>query len=180
VPIVRNERVRGSNPLRLRYVLGVLRTEPDGTDADPNGPFADLTALVRASTQAGERIKLHDRAGALPPVMARVVYRIVQEGLTNARKHAPGASATVVVERADDGAVVVTVDNTAASGPPVDLPGSGSGLVGLAERVRLVGGTLHSGPLSEGGWQLRAVLPWRDHGVGERAEAAHTPTADAP
>jgi signal transduction histidine kinase len=162
----------------LRYVLGVLRTEPDlpppyDTSLGQGEPFADLRSLVRASTEAGQRVELHDRAGPLPPAMARVVYRIAQEGLTNAHKHAPDAPTTVSVD-SGDGTVTVTVHNASPVSAPTDLPGSGSGLVGLAERARLMGGTLHSGPLGRedgGGWQLRAVLPWLDHRVDDRPEA---------
>ena len=162
----------------LRYVLGVLQAESD-PQAQYDGslergePFADLAPLVHASVQAGQRVELHDRAGPLPPTTARVVYRIVQEGLTNAHKHAPDASVTIQVDKGDAGDVTVTVRNTPPGSPPMDLPGSGSGLVGLAERVRLVGGSLHSGPLDPGaggGWQLRAVVPWLDPGAQERPE----------
>jgi signal transduction histidine kinase len=171
----------------LRYVLGVLRTEPDlpppyDAPLTRGEPFADLMSLVRASTEAGQRVELRDRAGSLPPAMARVVYRIVQEGLTNARKHAPDAPATVSVDRGD-GTVTVTVQNASTASAPTDLPGSGSGLTGLAERVRLVEGTLHSGPLGPedgGGWRLRAGLPWFDHRAGERAETGEAPVEDAP
>ncbi|MBG0819693.1 sensor histidine kinase [Planomonospora sp. ID91781] len=146
----------------------------DGYDGYDGEPFADLSSLVRASERAGQRVELHDRAGPLPPVTARVVYRVVQEGLTNAHKHAPDAPVTVSVDRDGVGAVTVAVDNPPASGAPADLPGSGSGLVGLAERVRLVGGTLHGGPVGleeGGGWRLRAVLPHLDHGVREGVPA---------
>jgi signal transduction histidine kinase len=138
----------------LRYVLGVLRTEPLSDDQ----AFADLPTLVRSAADAGQRVELADRAGPRSAAIARVVYRVAQEGLTNARKHAPDAPVTVAVDREGD-TVTVTVRNASPAGPPADLPGSGSGLVGLAERVRLVGGTLHSGPL-DGGWELRADLPW--------------------
>ncbi|GAA2637613.1 histidine kinase [Actinomadura fulvescens] len=144
----------------LRYVLGALR----GDQASPGEPFADLPSLVGAARQAGQRVELDDRAGTLPPAMARVVLRVVQEGLTNVRKHAPDARTTVTVNRGTRGTVTVTVANTAGA-EPADLPGAGAGLVGLAERVRLVGGTLHSGPADAGGWRLRAELPWRDHGI---------------
>ena len=155
-------RVTAREALReLRLVLGVLDAE-HGDGAVP-GPFADLAALVRAATGAGQRVELHDEAGPLPPATARVVHRVVQEGLTNARKHAPGAATTVAVDRGEDGDVTVTVRNAAGDGGAMDLPGSGSGLLGLAERIRLVGGTLHSGPLDADGWQLYAVVPWLDH-----------------
>lgn len=135
----------------LRQVLGLLRETP-------SDPFADIGALVAASTQAGQRVEFHDGVGPLPPATARVVYRVAQEGLTNARKYAPDAAASLAVERADDGTITVTVRNDGSTRRPMDLPGSGAGLVGLAERVRLAGGTLQSGPLDDG-WELRAVLP---------------------
>jgi signal transduction histidine kinase len=150
----------------LREVLGVLRAEPGAE------PFADLASLVRASTQAGQRVVLHDNAGTLPTVTARVVYRIVQEGLTNARKHAPGAGTTVTVERAEPDSVTVTVHNGLAGDAPAELPGSRSGLIGLTERIRLVGGSLRSGPaIRDGvpGWELHAVVPLVGQHAGEPA-----------
>ena len=159
----------------LRGVLGVLQEEP-GTRARPDAPapFPDLGSLVEESTRAGERVELRDHAGPMPPPTARVVYRVVQEGLTNAHRHAPGASTTISVDHGDDATVTVTIHNGPGSGAPMDLPGSGSGLVGLAERIRLVGGSLHSGPLGPAGhdgWQLRAVVPWLDQSVQEPREA---------
>jgi signal transduction histidine kinase len=158
----------------LRYVLGVLRDEPGirpvGSPEPSGEPLADLPALVTASRRLGQRAELRDRAGALPMAMARVVYRVVQEGLTNAHKHAPDAPVVICVERGEAGAVTVTVDNASSSRPPLDLPGSGAGLIGLAERVRLAGGVFSSGPLSPehgGGWRLHAVLPWFDHHAGQ-------------
>jgi signal transduction histidine kinase len=138
----------------LRDVLGVLQT---GAKAEPDDPFADLAALVKAATAAGQPVQLRDRAGSQPPATARVVYRVVQEGLTNARKHAPGAPVTVDVERGDDDTVTVTVENLLTTAAPLDLPGAGAGLVGLAERVRLAGGSIHSGPVGDR-WRLEATL----------------------
>jgi signal transduction histidine kinase len=167
----------------LRDVLGLLHAEPpglskpDGRDT-PAGPFADPALLVQASTRAGQPVELHDTAGPLPPATARVVYRVVQEGLTNAHKHAPNAPTTVSIGRADDGKVVVTVHNEPGPRTAVDLPGSGSGLVGLAERIRLVGGSLRSGPVGRDGstgWELHAVIPWLDHRVEERPAEVDTP-----
>jgi signal transduction histidine kinase len=163
----------------LRTVLGVLHAAPEARSthhepADPGEPFADLDSLVRASTGAGQNVELRDDAGPLPPATARVVYRIVQEGLTNAHKHAPEAPTTVSVGCDDRGNVTVTVYNEMGAAAPVDLPGSGSGLVGLAERIRLVGGSLASGPTGRdgrAGWELRAVVPWLDsRGVDRPAE----------
>jgi signal transduction histidine kinase len=145
----------------LRDVLGVLRAESGEHTRASDWP--DLASLVDAAARAGQYVRLRDHAGELPPATARVVYRTVQEGLTNARKHAPGAPTTVSIDHDEDGTVTVTVHNTAGTAPPMDLPGSGGGLVGLAERIRLVGGSLHSGPLGASGrdgWQLRARVPW--------------------
>jgi signal transduction histidine kinase len=142
----------------LRVVLGVLNG-----GADPpalTGAESDLAGLVEESTRAGQRVELRDRAGPLPPAVARVVYRVAQEGLTNAHRYAPDAPVTISVDRDGTGRVVITVANPPGTGTPPDLPGSGSGLVGLAERIRLVGGELSGGPVEAGGWQLRAVVPW--------------------
>jgi signal transduction histidine kinase len=163
----------------LRTALGVLQGQPtsrtphDGSP-EPAEPFSDLTSLVQASTQAGQHVELHDHAGPLPPNTARVVYRIAQEGLTNAHKHAPDAPTTVTVHRDEEGNVTVTIHNGPGRTAPMGLPGSGSGLVGLAERIRLVGGTLHSGPSGGDGWQMQAVVPWLDQRVEERpADVEH-------
>jgi signal transduction histidine kinase len=139
----------------LRTVLGILN---DPTPEPAGEPFADLVSLVEASVRAGQRVELDDRAGPLPAATARVVYRIAQEGLTNARKYAPQARTTVTVERSDD-SIEITVRNAATARPPMDLPSSGRGLLGLAERVRLAGGAIHSGHTDDGGWQIQASLP---------------------
>jgi signal transduction histidine kinase len=154
-------------------VLGVLRAGPGaqaGDDASGNEVFADLSALVRASVRAGQCVELRDEVGPLPPATARVVFRVAQEGLTNAHRYASQAPTSVTVEHAGGGGVVITVHNAVGNGPTMDLPGSGSGLIGLAERIRLVGGTLQSGPVGPGGrdgWRLRAVVPSVDGGVEE-------------
>ncbi|WP_106401007.1 sensor histidine kinase [Actinocorallia populi] len=140
----------------LRTVLGVLRT---GGDEDTMAePFTDLESLIHASAQAGQEVELRDDAGELPPDVARVVHRVVREGLTNARKHSPGSPVAVSV-RKDGREVTVLVENPAGRTAPMDLPGSGSGLTGLAERIRLAGGTMDGGPAGDGGWRLRARVP---------------------
>ncbi|MEU4164808.1 histidine kinase [Actinoplanes sp. NPDC026670] len=141
--------------VELREVLGVLRTDVTTEQ------FADLHTLVTASSRAGHPVELRDEAGDLPAATARVVYRVVQEGLTNAHKHAPEALTTVTVGRLEDGSVAVAVHNDIGK-TAMDLPGSAAGLVGLAERIRLVGGSLRSGPVAGDGWQLAAVVPWLD------------------
>ncbi|SHN20340.1 sensor histidine kinase [Cryptosporangium aurantiacum] len=156
------DRVReGAGVIRTtaREALHELRTVLEVLHADAE-PFTDLGSLVADAARAGQHVMLDDTAGVLPAPSARVVHRVVQEGLTNARKHAPGAVVTVTVRRDEEG-VRVTVANPASNGAPLDLPGSGSGLVGLRERVRLVGGALDAEPV-DGGWELRAIVPWLD------------------
>src|SRR3954465_1762397 len=147
----------------LRAVIGVLREDSGETLTQPPQPtLADLAALVEESRGAGMRITARIELGdAAPPTsVGRTAYRIAQEGLTNARKHAPGAAVTLTV-RAPDGDLEVEVRSlapvaVAAAAPP---PGTGTGLIGLAERVSLAGGTLEHGVDPDGAFVLRARPP---------------------
>ena len=125
--------------------------------------LADVHRLVEESRDAGTTVALDNRAGdviAVPVGIGRTAYRVVQEGLTNARKHAPGAAVTLTV-RAPDGDLEVEVRSLApvvvAAAAP--LPGAGTGLIGLSERVSRVGGTLEHGVDPDGAFVLRASLP---------------------
>jgi signal transduction histidine kinase len=147
----------------LRGVIGVLREDGGVSWTQPPQPtLADLPALVEESRAAGMRVTAQVELGEAEPPSAvgRTAYRVAQEGLTNARKHAPGAAVTLSV-RAPDGALQVEVRSLAsvavAAAPP--LPGAGTGLVGLAERVSLAGGKLEHGVDSDGAFVLRASLP---------------------
>ncbi len=103
--------------------------------------------------------------GAVSELSGRTAFRIVQEGLTNARKHAPNALVTVRVGLSGEGCLEVELRNPqpvgAALGPvaAAPLPGAGSGLIGLGERVALAGGELVHGPDERGDYRLRATLP---------------------
>ena len=150
----------------LREVIGVLRERGDGGEPEPPQPtLADVPALIEESRTAGMRVRCRiDVAGGetAPDVLGRTVYRIVQEGLTNARKHAPAATVDVCVGR-DGQAVVVEVVSRRPVGVGLaaePLPGAGSGLIGLSERVALAGGELQHGPDATGDFVLRAMLPW--------------------
>ncbi|MGC5055064.1 sensor histidine kinase [Micromonospora sp. DT48] len=152
----------------LREVIGVLRAETSLTD-DPERPqptLADLPALIAESRAAGVRVDLLDRVSAperLPAAVGRSVYRIVQEGLTNARKHAYGAAVTVGLSGAPGDGLHVEIRNRRPVGEPPEraaIPGSGTGLVGLAERVNLAGGRLEHGCDERGDFRLAAWLPW--------------------
>ena len=148
----------------LRGVIGVLRE--DGTDsptAPPQPTLADLAALVEESRAAGMRVSARIELGdaAPPAAVGRTAYRIVQEGLTNARKHAPGAAVTLTVG-APDGTLDVEVRSlapVAVAAPGSTLPGAGTGLIGLSERVSLAGGELEHGVDPDGAFVLRAQLP---------------------
>src|SRR3954470_23870188 len=145
----------------LRQMVGVLRAgEVD--EAAPLGPqpgLLDLPRLVGQSREAGMRVELTGCADApVDDVVGRAAYRIVQEALTNAGKHAPGAPVTVAVERSDK-ALEIRVVNGPSAGPLRQPPSGGFGLVGLGERVRTLGGTLTAEPRLDGGFAVEAVLP---------------------
>jgi len=147
----------------LRGVVGVLREDGGESVTQPPQPtLADLAALVEESRAAGMRIDARIELGeaAPPAAVGRTTYRIAQEGLTNARKHAPGAAVTLSVH-APGGELQVEVRSLApvAVGSGSPLPGAGTGLIGLAERVTLAGGELEHGVDPDGAFVLRARLP---------------------
>jgi signal transduction histidine kinase len=151
----------------LGEVLSVLRADqPDGGGRGAPQPLlADLPRLVEEARAAGQRVTLElDPAlgnGRGPrPQEQRTVYRVVQEGLTNARKHAPDARVAVRVAGEPGTGLAVAVTNPLPVGvAAVEIPGAGAGLTGLAERVGLDGGTLEHGPV-DGAFRLAAQLPW--------------------
>ena len=147
----------------LRDVLGVLRAGAPDTSLDPERPqpgLADLPDLVAEACAAGTRVTLEDHtAEGVPTTVGRTVYRIVQEALTNARKHAPGCPVTVRTGGGPGSGVDVVVENPLPVGPGPALPGAGLGLLGLQERVDLLGGTLTHGT-DRGRFVVRASLPW--------------------
>ncbi len=148
----------------LREVIGVLREEGggEGPPEPPQPALADLPALVEESRAAGMRLTAGIELGdaAPPAAVGRTAYRIAQEGLTNARKHAPGAAVTLSVH-APNGSLEIEVRSLApvAVAAGSSLPGAGTGLVGLAERVSLAGGELEHGVDPDGAFVLRARLP---------------------
>jgi signal transduction histidine kinase len=149
----------------LREVIGVLRTEPVAGEAErPQPTIADVADLVEESRAAGTVVSLEQRVDGdgLPAAVGRTVYRIVQEGLTNARKHAPGAAVIVTIDGArGDGLTLEVISRRplAQLGLP-EIPGAGAGLIGLAERASLAGGRLEYGRTDAGDYRLWAWLPW--------------------
>ena len=161
----------------LRSVLGVLR---DGAGAGdvlaPQPDAVDIERLVASSRAAGLDVGYRADVPELPGSIARTAYRLVQEALTNVHKHAPGARTSVVLAGDEQAGVTITVDNEPPREAAPALPGSGSGLAGLHERMRLLGGTLACGPAAGGGWRVDAWLPWspRPDPVTPVGEAAAT------
>jgi len=145
----------------MRRLLGVLRHDQDAALA-PQPQLADLEVLVGAAREAGVPVELSlpSGPGEIPPGVGLCAYRIVQESLSNAGQHAPGAAVTVSVSH-DAGAVVLRVVNgpAATAAGPGNGDGPGHGLTGMRERVNLLGGTLSAGPASDGGFLVSAVLP---------------------
>ncbi len=139
---------------RLHEIIGVLRQ-----DAAPIEPVqGDLGELIDRARASGIEIESQlDNLAGTPPMVARAVYRVVQEALTNAAKYAPGAVVSVVVTSTDAGTSVLVRNDPPPAGP---LPGGSGqrGLIGLRERVRLVGGSLRTGPV-DGGFEVAAELP---------------------
>ncbi|MGW4114992.1 sensor histidine kinase [Actinosynnema sp. NPDC004786] len=164
----------------LRGVIGVLRRDEEPAEDPVRGTGADnrtvdaIDELVDGARRAGVRVGLV-RGGQPVPLPAKVshaAYRIAQEGLTNANKHAPGASVQVTVKYEPDALVVEVRNNPSRARLPA---GAGFGLIGLGERVRLAGGMLHVGELPTGGFRIAAVLPYED-----TAAAGDEPSDDQP
>nr|WP_238356864.1 histidine kinase [Kribbella italica] len=139
----------------LREVIGVLRA-PVGELPQPT--FGDLPVLIEGAQRAGVPVELElDAPGPLPEHVGRTAYRIVQEGLTNAMKHAPEEPVRIRVVGAPGNGLTVDVSNPAPKVRPGD---QGQGLKGLRERAALVEGRLEHGRTPEGDFRLSAWLPW--------------------
>lgn len=149
----------------MRRLLGVLRTDdPSSGGPAPLGPTPDLSGvpeLVDAARRAGADVDLSvtgDPAGGIGPEIGLAGYRVVQEALSNAARHAPGAAVAVSVQRSD-GRVRVRVRNAPAPGGGAGETERGHGLIGMRERVEQAGGTITAGPDQDGGWTVQALLP---------------------
>ena len=147
----------------LREIIGVLRAGESDDAGRPQPTLAALDALVAECREAGMKVTLASRVSDpadVPSSVGRTAYRIAQEALTNARKHAPGTEVTVSVTGTPGDGLVVDVRNPAPEGEVPAVPGSGQGLIGLTERATLAGGRLEHGPEADGGFRVRAWLPW--------------------
>jgi signal transduction histidine kinase len=142
----------------MRHLLGMLHPGADHAALAPQPTLAELGALVERANAAGQPARLAHRGERhpLPAGLDLAAYRIVQEALTNAFKHANGATTEITVDWAPDRIALEVRDR---GGARADVTNGGHGLVGMLERVRLYGGELETGPLPEGGWSVRATLP---------------------
>nr|WP_255465814.1 histidine kinase [Cellulomonas sp. APG4] len=145
----------------MRRVLGVLH-EPDAR-FEPQPGSTDLPTLVERFRTAGLDVRttglhldLPDDAG-----LQLTVYRIVSEALTNALRHAPGTGLVEIALTRTPDAVEVDVRDEGPAALPVRPPGAGQGLIGMAERAAVYGGTVEAGPTATG-WRVHAVLPWSE------------------
>jgi signal transduction histidine kinase len=145
----------------MRRLLGVLRedagSEPTRRPQPGLDQLNDLIDEARESAGASTRLILHGRVVPVDPGVALTAYRIVQEALTNARRHAPGAAVDVELDYADSVLCVRVRDS--GPGPPAGAATAGHGLLGMRERAAMVGGTLRAGPGRYGGFLVEAALP---------------------
>jgi signal transduction histidine kinase len=170
----------GQRLANIREMTGEMREDLHGLAGLLDATASQRPALTRESldhllqqvvaTGSPLTSTLSDDFDAIPGDVGAIVYRLVQEGLTNAIKHAPGAAIDVTVAAAP--VVDIAIVNQASRGPfPIrPVPGASRGLAGLTERVVDAGGTFASGPTSQGGWQLRARLPLTGAAVQGRGQ----------
>ena len=154
---------------QMRSLLGLLRTD-EATAYAPVPTLSDVPALVEQSRRAGLPVTFTGITGTmartLPQGAELAAYRTVQEALTNALKHSPGAATTVTIHWGKDGLQLRVqndpVSSAAAQNIARPVPGSGNGLRGMSERIALYHGTLTYGLQPDGGWLVEAALPYRD------------------
>ena len=154
---------------QMRSLLGLLRTD-EATAYAPVPTLSDVPSLVEQSRRAGLPVTFTGITGTmartLPQGAELAAYRTVQEALTNALKHSPGAATTVTIHWGKDGLQLQVqndpVSSAAAQHIARPVPGSGNGLRGMSERIALYHGTLTYGLQPDGGWLVEAALPYRD------------------
>lgn len=148
----------------MRRTVGVLRDTDDAADRRPVGDLAGIAGLIDGFASPVQKATLH-RGPAVPDTLPHEVqaaaFRVVQEALTNVRRHAGDATQVTVGLRYEEGRLAVTVSDDGRGGSqlPAAAHGGGFGLVGLRERVTALGGKLHAGPRTGHGWEVRAIFP---------------------
>jgi signal transduction histidine kinase len=145
----------------LAHLLGMLREGGEEMGLAPQPGMSRVPELLSVLRAQGHDVDLRIEGPErpLPPGVALSVYRVVQEALTNVRKHAAGARCTVLLQYSGDAVEVEVADDGARSTSRVAVDGGGHGLIGMTERVGVYGGTLEAGPRAGGGYVVRAHLP---------------------
>jgi signal transduction histidine kinase len=141
--------------------MSSLGSIPLDTTERPDGDYPRVRSLVEHAAGTGIHVELSidPEPEALDPGLEISLYRIVQEAMTNVRKHAPGARAWIQVRYSSQAVEVEVIDSGPTSETPGrTVPGAGQGLIGIAERAALFGGEMEAGPTAEGGFRLRARL----------------------
>lgn len=173
---------------RLGEVISVLRQDEEGAPVLPAGE--SVSSLVERASASGVDVELLDdledsgdpEVKAVPPMTDRAVYRVVQEGLTNATKHAPGSTVTVTLRREGTAAVVSVLNDAPPTEPRLYPAAEGTasgayGLVRLDERIRQAGGTLRAGPVARG-FAVTARLPLTAVAVPQSPSRVSTATQE--
>ncbi|HYX87560.1 MAG TPA: histidine kinase [Gaiellales bacterium] len=147
--------------VEMRRLLGLLREDGDEPERRPGTSLRELDELLGQVRAAGLAVDITVEGDPrpLPVGVDQSAYRIVQEALTNVRRHAPGAHATVTVRYLADAVTVEVADDGAATTAPDPSPGSGHGHASMRERAALCGGTVRIGPRAGGGYAVEARLP---------------------
>jgi signal transduction histidine kinase len=144
----------------LRHLLGLLSPDAEGSDLLRPQPGLDqLDPLVEKVRAAGQPVTLRTTPVELPHGVQIVAYRVVQEGLTNALRYAPGAPTTVSIEADAEALTIEVINDAPVTKDTAPVNGTGSGLAGLTERLRLYGGTLQAGRRLGGGFRVSARIP---------------------
>lgn len=150
----------------LRRTLGVLRDDATPSELAPQPGAEQIPELIERATAAGlhTQLRVTGRPRAVSPGVGLTIYRIVQEGLTNAARHAAGATATIDLQWLADSLEVAVVDDGSAT--PSGSSDGGFGLVGMRERVHAYGGHLSAGPRPDApGFEVRALIPTHQDGL---------------
>jgi signal transduction histidine kinase len=144
----------------LRHMLGLLREAEVTPSLDPQPRLADVEALVARMRRAGfeATLRIEGQRRTLAPGVDVTAYRVVQEALTNSLKHAPGATAQVLI-RYDDDDLLIQVQDDGDGEPAENGTGPGGGLLGMRERVSVYGGRMQVGPLPGRGFRIQVRLP---------------------
>jgi signal transduction histidine kinase len=142
----------------MKWLVGMLRERDEEAGLEPQPGMEDLERLIAHVREAGLEVELRVEGGRrpLPIGIDLSAYRVVQEALTNALKHARAASAVVVVHYSDSDLTIEVTDDGVGAAP---ANGNGHGLLGMRERVAVFGGEFEAGPGARGGFAVRAHLP---------------------